>query len=99
MRQPPAAILLQESGWRHHRGRDLLMSDHEPAREWLAQGDAVSTGSLFDHIAREPGVESLQRVAPDTVVLSMSSTAAAELRTVFGQRLVIEPNNTLTPPM
>ena len=41
----------------------------------------------------------LQRVAPDTVVLSMSSKAAGELRTVFGQRLVIEPNDNLTPPM
>lgn len=76
-----------------------MASDQEPAREWLAQGDAVSSGSLFDHIAKEPGVKPLQRVAPDTVVLSMSSTAAAGLRTVFGRRLVIEPNSSLTPPM
>lgn len=100
MRQPPAAVLLLESSRRRHRERDLLMaSDDKSPKEWLAQGDAVVTGSLFDHIAQEPGVKSLQRVAPDTVVLSMSSKAAGELRTVFGQRLVIEPNDNLTPPM
>ena len=76
-----------------------MASDHESATEWLAQGDAVTTGSLFDHIAQEPDVKQVQRVAPDMVVLSMPPTAAARLRTAFGQRLVIEPNNDLTPPM
>jgi hypothetical protein len=76
-----------------------MASDHESAREWLVQGDAVTTGSLFDHIAQEPEVKHVQRIAPDMVVLSMPSTAVARLRTVFGQRLVIEPNNDLTPPM
>ena len=76
-----------------------MTSDHETATEWLAQGDAVSTGLLFDHIAQDPDVMPLERVAPDMVVLSMSPTAAEGLRTVFGQRLVLEPNDTLIPPM
>lgn len=76
-----------------------MASDQESAREWLVQGDAVATGSLFDHIAQEPDVKNVQRVAPDIVVLSMPSTAVARLRMVFGQRLVIEPNNDLIPPM
>lgn len=76
-----------------------MASDQKSEKEWLVQGDAVTNGSLFDHITQDPDVKNVQRVAPDMVVLSMPSTAVERLRTAFGQRLVIEPNNDLTPPM
>ena len=79
-----------------------MASDHESAREWLVQGDMVTIQSLFDHIAQEPDVNNVQRIAPDTVVLSMPPAVVARLRMVFGSRLVIEPNNDIalpSPPM
>ena len=75
-----------------------MASDQKSEKEWLVQGDAVTDGSLSDHITQEPDVKNVQRIAPDIVVLSMPPTAAERLRTAFGQRLVIEPNNDLTPP-
>jgi hypothetical protein len=44
-------------------------------------------------------VRQIQRVAPDIVVLSMSPDHAARLQTRFGNRLVIEPNRDLIPPV
>ena len=73
--------------------------DVSVSRQWLVQGDDVASGSLFNHIAGDPNVHQIQRVAPDIVVLSMSPDHAARLQTRFGNRLVIEPNRDLIPPV
>jgi hypothetical protein len=72
--------------------------DVSASLQWLVQGGDVASGSLFNHIAGDPNVRQIQRVAPDIVVLSMSPDHAARLRTRFGSRLVIEPNRDLIPP-
>lgn len=74
---------------------------HDASRsdQWLVQGNDVATGSLIDHIASDPNIRQLQRIATDVVVLSMSPDRAAQLRTQFGNRLVIEKNKDLIPPM
>jgi hypothetical protein len=54
---------------------------------------------LFNHIAGDPNVHQIQRVAPDIVILSMSPDHAARLQTRFGNRLVIEPNRDLISPV
>ena len=73
--------------------------DASASRQWLVQGDDVASGSLFNHIGGDPDVREIQRVAPDIVVLSMSSDQAARLRARFGSRLVIEPNRDLILPV
>ncbi len=72
--------------------------DASAPQQWLVQGNDVATGSLLDHIAHEPDVEQIQRLAPDVVLLSMSADGAAKLRARFGGRLLIEPNSDLIPP-
>ena len=73
--------------------------DASASRQWLVQGDDVASGSLFNHIAGDPNVRQVQRVAPDIVILSMSPDQVARLQTQFGSRLVIEPNRDLIPPV
>jgi hypothetical protein len=69
------------------------------AGQWLIQGNDVANGSLSSHIAGDPQVVQLRRIASDVVVLAMPADRAAELRARFGNRLVIEPNSELIPPM
>ena len=54
--------------------------DASVSLQWSVQGDDVASGSLFNHIAGDPNVRQIQRVAPDIVVLSMSPTMPLAFR-------------------
>jgi hypothetical protein len=68
------------------------------AEQWLVQGEAVSSGAVTSHIAGDPNVTEVGRLAKDVVVLSMSPDRAALLGTQFVGCLVIERNRDLVPP-
>jgi hypothetical protein len=75
------------------------MSAEAHTGQWLVQGNDVANGSLSSHIAGDPHVVELRRIASDVVVLAMPPDRAAGLRARFGNRLVIEPNRDLIPPI
>jgi hypothetical protein len=73
-------------------------SNASTPEQWLVQGDDVASGSLSDHIAGDPDVRQIARIAPDIVVLSMPGNHVKRLKDRFS-RLVIEPNEDLIPPV
>lgn len=67
-------------------------------REFLVQGTDVGSEPFTKHVEDDPDVSTLQRIAPDMVVLAMSPDATRRLRARFGPALQIEPNADLVPP-
>jgi hypothetical protein len=70
------------------------MADPNSPQEFIVQGEPVKSGQLADHLKREPGVKRIAQVAPDVVILSMTSTQAHRLKSAFAT-LIVEPNSAL----
>ncbi|KRR26163.1 hypothetical protein CQ14_20975 [Bradyrhizobium lablabi] len=70
------------------------MADPNSPQEFIVQGEPVKSGQLADHLKREPGVKRVAQIAPDVVILSMTSTQANRLKSAF-TAIVVEPNSTL----
>jgi hypothetical protein len=64
---------------------------------WLAQGDAVTSGALLQAVAGDPGVRIVNRVASDILLLDMTARRAEELKARFGPALIIEPDRPVNP--
>jgi hypothetical protein len=62
---------------------------------WVVQGADVASGRLGEVLAG-PEIRQVEQVAPDVVVLSMSESAAEQLRRQFPD-LLVEANAGLTP--
>lgn len=67
-------------------------------RQWLVQGNDVASDLFSTVVANDPDVVPVRRIADDVVVLMMSDARAANLNRQFGDRLVIEKDEDLTPP-
>lgn len=63
---------------------------------WIVQGQAVASGRLTDRIRSDRAVTALRQVAPDVIVLEMSAERAEQLRSEFGDQLVVEPDRDLS---
>lgn len=72
------------------------MADSKSPQEFIVQGEPVKSGQLADHLKSQSGVKLITQVAPDVVVLSMTSTQADHLKSAF-TTLVVEPNSSLKP--
>jgi len=70
------------------------MTDSNSPQQFIVQGEPVKSGQLADHLKREPGVKQIAQIAPDVVILSMTSTQANRLKSEF-TTIVVEPNSTL----
>ncbi|WP_065751597.1 hypothetical protein [Bradyrhizobium paxllaeri] len=70
------------------------MADPNSPQEFIVQGEPVKSGQLADHLKREAGVKRVAQIAPDVVILSMTSTQANRLKSAF-TTIVVEPNSTL----
>ena len=58
--------------------------------QWIVQGKGVSSGTLSKRIETSEDIQEVRRVAPDVVVLSMSDDQAQQLKSEFGDHLVVE---------
>jgi hypothetical protein len=70
------------------------MADSKSPQEFIVQGEPVKSGQLADHLKRQAGVKLIMQVAPDVVILSMTSAQADRLKSAF-TTLVVEPNSAL----
>jgi hypothetical protein len=68
------------------------------SRQWLVQGADVASDLFSSVVADDPDVVPVRRIADDVVVLMMSDSRAASLKQQFGGRIIIEKDETLTPP-
>ena len=62
---------------------------------WIVQAPDVLCGKL-DEILKVRRIPLIQRVAADTVVVSMTTDTAEELKAEFPD-LIVEPNSSLDP--
>lgn len=60
---------------------------------WIVQGPDVVSGKL-DHVLDVLKIQRLERVAADTIVVSMTADSAERLQAEF-PRLIVEPNRDL----
>ena len=67
------------------------MSDE--AKQWIVQGDAVSSGKLAERIAADPEIRSIRHIARDMVVLAMPPDRAELLKRELD--LLVEPDEFL----
>lgn len=70
------------------------MPDSNAPREFIVQGEPVRSGELAGHLKRDPGVRQIAQVAPDVVILSMTTIQADRLKSALAT-LVVEPNSAL----
>ena len=59
---------------------------------WIVQGPGVASGRLNERITTDSEITQVRQVAPDVIVLAMSSERAERLKKEFGDQLVIEPD-------
>lgn len=66
--------------------------------QWIAQGDAVASGSLAAHIGRDGRMREATALAPDVLVFTATPEDVEQLRAEFGSRVVIERNAPIELP-
>jgi len=71
-------------------------TDRDELSQWIAQGPAVSSGTLLEHVEADPDIHVVKRIASDAVVLSMTAARAKQLKIDFAGNQ-IESDSDLSP--
>ena len=74
------------------------MADPTPeatsAGRFIVQGEPVKSGRLAEHLKLQTDVTQIAQVAPDVVILSMTSTQAERLKSAF-KTIIVEQDSAL----